>query len=304
MNKTLLLSAVLATAFTIPAQATLAPSTWHDNSYEILLDANGNLTTNFTVGDILIGVVGITSYGPGANPDTMFTNAIFATQVLTVDPYTGGANYTPCNGGQPSLTSCSSFTFGAIDIANAGVGSVTSYDQAVAAAWGLFPSAGLAPSLINTLANTVATVWNAPQTVDTGNVIGTTLASVAAGGTQVATMGMSGGNYWTANGPSNILQGAALPASTGVGSYAFQITQTWDNYPLASYLPNALFTANGTIASAAGNGFTTFAINDQANISSTTNNVPEPSTLALIGIGLLVGFGASKRKRVDMAMYA
>ncbi len=289
-NKFLLLPAAIAAVFSMSAQA--APVTWHDNSYEVLITKDGALATSFIVGDILVGVVGITTYGPGISPVPNSLNAIFATQVTSISSPIG---YASCNGGQSSLTSCANIAFGAVNI---NTGSVGNYLGAVNAAFALVGAT--APTIAHVDANTVSTWFNSPASISTSNVMQTTFNSVAPGiPQQVATMDMETAysNYWTATGPTDLSQVVPLAASTLIGNYGFTNTLAWQAFPLANYATDAQFTANGTIASG---GNTTndplkFVVWDQANISSTTSNVPEPSALALFGIGL-VGAGLYTKK--------
>ena len=299
MKFNFLLIVALTALFSAPSQAGIV--TWSDNSGEVVYHSDGSLNTSGTivVGDIFVGIAEINQHpfytGTGE------VSGVFAASVLSI---TAQPSLTSQCGGLPS---CSSFSFTSINSLNS---SFTGFANAVNTILGTnlsLLSNSDNNTLIEFLGNTTGTpppMLESPQNYNQAANVNFLNASTE----QILVMGTGVGTSWTAFGPSSLIEIAGALPPLQIGNFTVNGGNlSYQNSALLSGIFGPVVSAGGTIftqgpgALAAGD----YLITDQTNFNfSRTTSVPEPSTLALIGIGLLFGFAVSKRKRVDMAMYA
>jgi len=259
-------------------------NTWSDDSGELFLDLDNNGTV--TQGDQFVSVLGFTSF-PTATPTGASTynelTGLFAIEVtnnpVAVDFSCGG-----------DLV-CGGMTFGAVADMNAtlataatefGLTAFPTYTNldgsALTAGTGILFFEDTTHNYIRDTAPDLATAFD-----------------TAIDGTMVMTAGLFGG----ASSLSGLLPLdptglASVAAGTGIGSITGEFT-IFDEI-FASYDFNPTITVTGNLSGTQGST-SPFGIHDDISMTLTATKVPEPSTIALIGLGLLGMAGASRKKK-------
>lgn len=272
-------------AFALPAASTAfvtGANQLSDDSAEVVLD--NNLNGLIDVGDVLVGMVGITSFpssGVGAGTVNELS-AIYAVQVTSIVPVPTIA----CTG-VAAMATCSGYTFGAV------AGGLNTALAAANAAYGL-----ALPAFSDALGGALLASTIAVFLEDTTPDFDRTTASYAAAfatasdGTVRMTVGLGGaGDSFTTLGPANPLELLLVGQGTGVGGISIDGTIETQNFPGWVFAPQ--ITGTGGLSPG---GNDPFLIQDDTTYTVNARRLPEPGMLGLLGIGLF-GLAAGSRRQ-------
>lgn len=284
--------ATAAQALPISSTFQTGATQWSDDSAEILIDRDGNGV--LSAGDWLVGVLQITSF-PTAVPTTASSyntlTAFFANQVESVTPIGGPIPGAAC--GNLLLTSCATFSF--VPIADAGLGG--GLIEAIAAINGLF-GAGTIPAfndpdlLASAIGSNTAALFfedvGAQTPVDREDPIEQGFTAATDG---VLRMVLDMEDPWFANGPANLAQFGLLPEGGAAGAFGTELTIAAEGFANIEFTSDKIQVI-GNLYAPTDEG--TWPVNDDATFTMQTRVVPEPSSLALLGIAAL---GAATMRR-------
>jgi hypothetical protein len=303
MRKSLKAS-VLAVALSLGSQAAYAlPSVtnafvpglndFSDDSGELWLDigtGGGQAAGNglIDVGDILIGMIGVTSF-PTSGVSAATVNEMTAIYSVEVATAVGGLPGAACGiAGGGGFTTCTSYTFKAptvgfnasLGLANVGFGTtLPAYLDSMGGAL---------------LSSTIAVVLEDPSPdFDRTTASFDSAFNTAEDGAVRMTIGLGGvGNGFTALAPASpAVDFPKVGVGGAVGSIALNGTIETQSFPSWVFDPTIL--GSGAIRRGAGDPF---VIWDDVTLTVDAKQIPEPSVLALLGLGLL-GAGVLRRLR-------
>lgn len=282
-----------ASALAAPLSSALVPglNTWSDDDGEVILkwDAGAQAYRQFQFGvdtlgalDILVGQVGLTSYptgalGTGSNLYSEGTG-LYAVQISSVTATSAAS----CGDGLgATLTTCSTFGFTVASNADA--------TDPLNGALGLLNSVygTNVPLYGNTSADSFATFIEdtTPDYTRNGADFNSVFAT-ATDGTQrfVLDLIAANQNFFTTTAPSDPAQlaiwNAAHPGANA-GSFGASSTISYQNF--AGWNLGPQLTVTGNLQGANGGPF---AIWSDSTYSFNAQRVPEPGTLALLGLGM------------------
>jgi hypothetical protein len=283
------------TAMAIPDGGLFVPAPGinflRDHSAEVAMTSTGAAIapdTALVAGDILLGYFTIAQIDPagvnvgsgnGAGYNTI--TGIFAQQIQSVVANPGSIT---CSG----LSTCSDFTMtnvagginGALALAGAGILSGTGLNTSIT---GL----GAAGSMIAFFENSSSVFTPGATQTSALNAAGSGALQILAGG------GTSGSISWKATAPAILSQLGTLSPGQQGGTYSFLQNILYNSGSWGTSF-GALLGGNGTVTAAFGTS--PFPVIDQANFASTNPpHVPEPGSLALMGLGM-VALGFMKKR--------
>jgi PEP-CTERM motif len=282
-----LIAAVIAgtatsAALALPAVSTVFTSgvtnTLSDDFVEYFFDNDSD--GKLSVGDVLFTTLAVTSYAPNATPASS-VNELTAISAIEIT----GATSIPdiaCSGGFSSPAGgCAGFTFGATTL-----GFSYWLDQVALTLGVSLPSSTLAYD-----ADTVAIFVE-------GSVHDFTTANPAGafdGDTRlVVDLLESNGDFWSAVGPDTLIDFLANPIGAGIGSFSLDLTIVGQDF--AGWDLGSDITGRGTLSQAPSGSAS--PIGGDASFFTNIERIPEPATLALVGVALLgAGFGVRRSKK-------
>ena len=244
------------------------------------------ITGPLQVGDLFFSVADYDgAFSPiGKSPTSAGTNELTALALVQIQSFVPISS-AACSFSAVLSAGCSTFNMGAV-----GASTFNSF----------LTSFGIAPSNPGGLAitnNTIAIFLEDPARNFTRE--GTIAAGFQTGGDGtlrlVADLIRANGDGFVANAPTSTNDFSA-PANKGkpLGNFNFDGTITGQFFPGFVFGPN--ITGDGTLSSPPTSSGTQFPIFDQSSVNVDIRVIPEPATLALLGLGL-IGIAASQRKK-------
>jgi hypothetical protein len=275
-------------------------NTWSDDDAEVVLKWDATLnggtggyrqfvfgSDTLGVQDILVGQVGLTSYPTGAL-GTSATNynegtGLYAVQISSVAP----TSALSC--GNPVLTTCANFTFTAATGANA----ADPLNGALDLVDSLYGTA--IPTMLHTGADSFATFLEDTTPDYTRNGSYASTFASASDGTQRFVLDLIGtnGDYFFTTAPQNPVQIGLVPRGANAGSFGASSTISYQDFPGWNLGPN--LTITGNIAAANGGPFSIWS---DSTYSFQAQRVPEPGTLAILGLGMTL-LAVTRRRKND-----
>lgn len=248
------------------------------------------LTDKIQTNDILVGIVGITSFPTGAlgTSASLYNQitGVYAVQAISSAPAT------PISCGKSTLTTCTSYEFGAATLASATDplnGAIALLNANYGTTLGLFA---------NTTVNSFASIQeDSPDDFIRSPTDFNTAYGSAADGTQrfVWDIDAANSDYFVTTAPADVLQLGLVPFGANAGSFGGQGTISYQDVPGWEFAPAVTITGNIR----AGDG-EPFRIWTDSTYELNAKPLPEPGTVVLLGLGLL-GLGASSRVRKNRA---
>jgi hypothetical protein len=288
-------------------------TTASDDNGEVIVDNvgiptmspwSGQVSPTLDMGDYLVGVVGITSWGDGTDPASINQlTGIFALEVSTVGPTVPDSL---CFSGAAGTTgACSSFAFSPV-----GAG----FNAAVAAAFGVGPFTDIGGGALP--GSTVAIVFEGPPNdfLRAGNPAGydpsgnaidneqIDAVTAAINGTQRMVIGALMGDTWESTfgprwiGDALVAAGLSPTLKETVGGFRADLTIL--SYDFPGWILGPDFTLNNGAFSGDLTGAIVWPISSNTDVEflSERIRIPEPTTFSLFGMGLL-GLWAIGRRR-------
>jgi hypothetical protein len=297
-----LFGVVAAPTMAAPLSSALVPglNTWSDDDAEVVLKWDASLNQGaggyrqfifgvdtLGVQDIPVGQVGLTSYPTGAL-GTSATNynegtGLYAVQIATADAAT------PLSCGNPALTTCANFTF----TAATGASATDPLNGALDLVDLIYGTA--IPTMTNTTANSFATFLEDTTPDYTRNGSYASTFASASDGTQRFVLDLIAGNgdYFFTTAPQDPTQIALVPIGANAGSFGANSTISYQDFPGWNLGPN--LTVTGNIAASNGGPFSIWS---DSTYSFQAQRVPEPGTLAILGLGMTL-LAVSRRRKND-----
>lgn len=287
------------------------PNIVSDDNAEIVLKYDASVTGNYRafnpltdkigVNDILVGVVGMTSFPTGAlgTSAALYNqiSAIYAVQATTAVPYPASppASLPPglaC--GNIVLTTCTYYAFSAATMASA-----TDPLNAALALVNLIYGTTI-PIYSNTGANSFAVVLEDDPAVPTPFTRSAASLDAMFNSFEDGTLRMvldiitTKSDYFFANAPADVKQVPLVPAGAFAGSLGGKSTISYQNIPGWTVGPSVTITGNIQEAGAGPTSIWT----DSTYQFNARQTVPEPASLALAGLALAAAgvFGGRRRK--------
>lgn len=250
-------------------------------------------TGGLQVGDIFVSALafdGTWSATPGGTSGNTSGNELTAFSIIQIANATSyGTNVNPCVGASadPSVKA---------SLLSAGGCSEFTMKAASADIWnGVFSLFSLIPGDANGLArdaNTVAVFYESAENfTQTGDA--TTVFNSALDGTQrlIAGLVAANGDGWSASGPTLVEAFGLIDFGGKTGTFDFNGTITAQGFP--NWLFDANIVGDGTVRK--GDPENGLPIFDQSSVTVVPRFIPEPGSLALVGVGLL-GLAGVRRK--------